>query len=174
MLKERSKEAKAMGLMASEATIESLYDLWAVERGLLSADQVRGATIPDALVDTDTTLLLLPTGLIRQLDLAQRSGKRAINNAGVSQATMHDPVRLTIVGRSCTMDVLEVPDGTPVRIGQSALVQLDLVIDLRNRTLMGNPAHGGEQTLELLLHGIDDHNLHPEHDWGPTVGAELW
>jgi hypothetical protein len=97
-----------------------------------------------------------------------------LNRAKVSQAALYDPVRLTIMGRSCTTDVLEIPDGTPVLIGQSALVQLDLVVDLQNRTLIGNPAHGGEQMLELLLEGIGDHNRYPEQDWGPAVGAEIW
>ena len=62
---------------------------------------------------------------------------------------MYDPVRLTIQGRTCTMDVIEVPDDVPVLIGQLPLEQLDFVIDPRNRTLTGNPAHGGEHMFEL-------------------------
>jgi hypothetical protein len=62
----------------------------------------------------------------------------------VTEATLYEAVRLTIKGRSCTMDVLEVPDSMPVLIGQLALVHLDFVVDLRNRSLVGNPAHGGE------------------------------
>ena len=56
---------------------------------------------------------------------------------------------LTIQDRVCTMDVVEVPDDTPVLIGQLPLEQLDFVVDLRSRSLIGNPAHGGEQMLEL-------------------------
>jgi hypothetical protein len=47
------------------------------------------------------------------------------------------------------MDVMEVPDSVPVLIGQLPLEQLDLVVDSRSRTLIGNPAHGGEHVLEL-------------------------
>jgi hypothetical protein len=47
------------------------------------------------------------------------------------------------------MDVLEVPDGLPVLIGQIPLEHLDFVVDLRNRKLIGNPAHGGEHMYEL-------------------------
>ncbi|QDV38495.1 hypothetical protein [Tautonia plasticadhaerens] len=47
------------------------------------------------------------------------------------------------------MDVLEVPDGTPALIGQLPLEHLDFVVDLRSRTLIGNPAHGGEHIYEL-------------------------
>jgi hypothetical protein len=34
-------------------------------------------------------------------------------------------------------------------IGQLALEHLDLVVDTRGRTLIGNPAHGGEHIYEL-------------------------
>jgi hypothetical protein len=37
----------------------------------------------------------------------------------------------------------------PVRIGQIPLEHLDRVVDLRGRTLIGNPAHGGEHIYEL-------------------------
>ena len=62
---------------------------------------------------------------------------------------MYEAVRLTIQGRSCTMDVMEVPDTVPVLIGQIPLEHLDLVVDPRNRVLTGNPAHGGEHVYEL-------------------------
>ena len=52
-------------------------------------------------------------------------------------------------GRSCTMDVMELPDDVPVLVGQLPLEHLDLVMDLRSRSLIGNPAHGGEHVYEL-------------------------
>jgi hypothetical protein len=67
----------------------------------------------------------------------------------VGQADLYEAVRLTIQGRFCTMDVLEVPDEVPVLIGQIPLEHLELVIDPRSRTLTGNPAHGGEHMYEL-------------------------
>ena len=62
---------------------------------------------------------------------------------------MYEAVRLTIQGRECAMDVMEVPDAVPVLIGQLPLEHLDLVVDLRNRRLIGNPAHGGEHMYEM-------------------------
>ncbi|HZW31853.1 MAG TPA: hypothetical protein VFF52_14165 [Isosphaeraceae bacterium] len=62
-----------MGRVLTEATIESLEDLWAAKRGLIPAGQVRRVTIADALVDTGATLRSLPTGLIHRLGLAERS-----------------------------------------------------------------------------------------------------
>jgi predicted aspartyl protease len=142
-------ESKTMGRVLTEATIESLQDLWDAERGLSSADQVRRVTVPDALVDTGATLLSLPTHLIRQLGLKERYKKQVRSSIGVSEAAVYDPVRLTIQGRTCTMDVMEVPDDIPVLIGQLPLEHLDFVVDLRSRSLIGNPAHGGEHVYEL-------------------------
>jgi predicted aspartyl protease len=137
------------GRVLTEATIENLKDIWDTKWGRRSADQARRVTVPDALVDTTVTLLSLPTALIQKLGLAQTALKHITSGAGLTHANMYEPVRLTIQGRTCTMDVLEVPDGVPVLIGQIPLEHLDLVVDLRNRTLIGNPAHGGEHVYEM-------------------------
>ena len=138
-----------MGRVLTDVTIENTEDLWSVKRGLLPADQVRRIDVSDALVDTGATLLSLPTRLIRQLGLGRVSSKRVTSSIGVSEAGVYDAVRLTIMGRSCTMDVMEVPDTVPVLIGQIPLEHLDFVVDLRHRKLIGNPAHGGEHVYEL-------------------------
>jgi len=142
-------ETETMGRIITEATIENLKDLWAVERGLLPADQARRITVTDALVDTGATLLSMPTPLIRQLGLAERYKKRVTSSAGSTEAGVYEAVRLTIQGRDCTMDVMEVPADVPVLIGQLPLEHLDFVIDPRSRKLIGNPAHGGEHVYEL-------------------------
>lgn len=142
-------ESEVMGRGLTEATIENLEDLWAAKRGLISPEQVRNITVLDALVDTGATLLSVPTRLIRQLGLTQTGSKRVTCSNGVTEAAMYDAVRLTIQGRTCTMDVMEVPDSAPVLIGQLPLEHLDFVIDPRNRVLSGNPAHGGEHIYEL-------------------------
>jgi predicted aspartyl protease len=143
-----------MGRVQTEATIENLEDLWAARRGLISSDQPRKVVIADALVDTSATLLSMPTHLIRQLGLQKTGEKRVTSSAGAAEAAMYEAVRLTIQGRTCTMDVMEVPDSVPVLIGQIPLEHLDFVVDLRSRTLIGNPAHGGEHVYELYLHNI--------------------
>ncbi len=119
-----------MGRVVTEATMDSLEDLWAFKRGLITADQVRSVSVSDALIDTGATLLSLPTRLILQLGLS----RTALSEAGVYEA-----VRLTIQGRSCTMDVMEVPDNVPVLIGQLPLEHLDFVVDPRNRSLATPP-----------------------------------
>jgi len=144
-----SLESDTMGRVLTEATVENLKDLWRVEQSLLAADEVRRLVVPDALVDTGATLLSLPTRMIRQLGLAKTGTKRITSSVGQGQADMYEAVRLTIQGRSCTMDVMEVPDTVPALIGQLPLEHLDLVVDMRNRALIGNPAHGGEHIYEL-------------------------
>jgi predicted aspartyl protease len=142
-------ETATMGRVKTEATIENLKDLWATEQNTLPPDQARRIIVTDALVDTGATLLSIPTRLIQQLGLKKAGTKRVVSSIGVADAAMYDAVRLTIQGRTCTMDVMEVPDTVPVLIGQIPLEHLDLVVDLRNRVLTGNPAHGGEHVYEL-------------------------
>lgn len=142
-------ESTVMGRVLTEATIENLKDLWDAQRGLIPAEQARRLDISDALVDTGATLLTMPTRLIQQLGLNRTATKRITNYAGKTEAGLYEAVRLTIQGRSCTMDVLEAPDDVPVLIGQLPLEHLDLVVDLRNRCLIGNPAHGGEHMYEV-------------------------
>ena len=142
-------ETATMGRMLTEATIENLKDLWAAEQKILPPDQARRITVTDALVDTGATLLSIPTRLIQQLGLKKTASKRVVSSTGLAEAAIYDAVRLTIQGRSCTMDVMEVPDSVPVLIGQIPLEHLDLVVDLRSRALTGNPAHGGEHVYEL-------------------------
>jgi clan AA aspartic protease len=143
-------EPKLMGRVLTDATIENIKDVWDAERNLILPDQVRRASVTDALVDTGATLLSIPSKMIALLGLKKVGTKRVTASSGQTEAGIYEAVRLTIQGRSCTMDVLEVPDGVPVLIGQIPLEHLDFVIDLRNRKLIGNPAHGGEHVYEMF------------------------
>jgi predicted aspartyl protease len=139
-----------MGRVVTEVTIENLGDLLTAERGLLPPEQVRRVTLTDAMVDTGATLLSMPTRLIRQLGLTKQYTKRVTDGrGGVGEVDAYGPVRLTIQGRTCPTDVLEVPENVPVLVGQLPLEYLDLVIDMRAHKLIGNPAHGGEHMFEM-------------------------
>jgi predicted aspartyl protease len=142
-------ETETMGRGLTEATIENMNDLAAVEMGHLPADKVRRIAVTDALLDTGATMLSLPTRIIRQLGLKKHSTRRVTTSQGVVQGDVYSTVRLTIKGRDCPMDVIEVPDDVPVLIGQIPLEYLDFVVDLQSRSLIGNPAHGGEQMYEM-------------------------
>ena len=88
--------------------------------------------------------------MIQQLGLTKRSEKRVITSAGESQTTVYEAVRLTIQGRDCTVDVMEVSDSVPPLIGQVPLELLDFVVDPGSQRLIGNPAHGGEHIVEMF------------------------
>ena len=143
-------ETLKMGRVITEAKFENFGDVWNVKTGLLTADQIRTVVVTDALVDTGATLLSLPTRLIQQLGLIETSTKKVNSSRGVVEAKLYGAVRLTIQGRDCIMDVLEVPDTTPVLIGQLPLGHLDFVVDPREQKLIGNPRHNGEHIYDLF------------------------
>ena len=144
-----SREMDEIGRVTTAATIENLQDVLDAKRGLCAPEQVRRVEIEDALVDTGASILALPTRLIHQLGLEKEATKRATSTTGVGEVNVYGTVRLTIQGRECPTDVMEVPDGVPVLIGQIPLEYLDFVIEPRSQRLIGNPAHGGEHVLEL-------------------------
>lgn len=138
-----------MGRVTTEATIENLKDLWLAQLGHRPRDEVRSVVVADALVDTGTMTLSLPTRIIRELGLLQTGTRKTMTAGGGRRAKAYEAVRLTIKGRDCTIDVLEVPNKVPVLIGQVPLELLDFVVDPKSRRLIGNPAHGGQQMVEM-------------------------
>ena len=73
-----------------------------------------------------------------------------ITSSGESETAVYEVVRLTIHGRDCTVDVMEVPDSVPPLVGQVPLELLDFVVDPDGQRLIGNPAHGGEHIVEMF------------------------
>lgn len=141
-------ETETMGRVLTEATIENFGDLWSVRQNRLSPEQVRRLVVKDALVDTGARMLAMPARLLRELGLNQVDTRRVTTSAGVREAGVYEAVRLTIQGRACVLDVMEVPDEVPVLIGQIPLERLDFVVDPGSCSLIGNPAHGGEYMIE--------------------------
>src|ERR1019366_7356934 len=111
-------ETQTVGRILVTAKVESLPDLYMVEKGLLPADQVRSLEIREALVDTGATMVSMPKRLIDQLGLYPVRTRRARSSAGPVTLQIYGAVRLTIQGRDCLSDVAEVPDDCPVLIGQ--------------------------------------------------------
>jgi predicted aspartyl protease len=137
-------ELETMGRVTVEAKIENLLDVMKANLGEIDADRVREVSVPDALVDTGATALSLPTSIIRELGLTQTGTKNVRTTAGLRTAAIYSSARLTVQGRDCEVAVAEVPDGTPVLIGQIPLEYLDFVVDPRGQRLIGNPDHNGE------------------------------
>jgi predicted aspartyl protease len=139
-----------MGRVLTEATIDNVHDLVDAKLGKLASDQVRKVTVTDALIDTGATTLALPKRMIDQLGLTKQYEKLAMTVTGIQTINVYESARVEIRGRLATVDPIEVPEGDPVLIGQIPLEMMDRVNDMNAKKLIDNPAHDGEQILEVL------------------------
>ena len=131
-----------MGQATTEVTTTNLCDLLEVRVGDRLPEDVRKVVVRDATVDTKVTSLALPPNVIEKLGLQKRA-------EGWGDQ-LYDPVRIEIMGRDATIEPIESPDASSVIIGHVPLTFMDWVVDLQGRKLIGNPAHNGQQVLELL------------------------
>jgi predicted aspartyl protease len=143
-------ENQNMGRVVAEITVENMNDLYDAKRGMIPADKIRKLTISNAVVDTGAAFLSLPTRMIHELGLSKAYTKRVTTSRGPAEADVYSAVWLTIQGRSCTLDVMEVPDSVPALVGVLPLEHLDFVVDPIGQRIIGNPEHGGEQVYDLL------------------------
>ena len=109
-------ETAAVGKVVVSAKIENVVDLYAASKGQIPDDQVRRIEVSDAMVDTGATYLGMPKQLIEQLGIPQFASGRARTTAGYRTFGVYGPVRLTIQGRSCSVDVWEIADDCPVLV----------------------------------------------------------
>ena len=139
-----------MGRVTVAAVIENLDDLTSERLGQLPSASVRKVEVADALVDSGATGLLMPKHLIARLGLVPLRIRKAKTAGGVVSMPVYRAARLTVQGRDCILDVTEIGDDLPVLIGQIPLESMDWVIDRQGQKLIGNPAHGGEQMIEVF------------------------
>lgn len=133
----------------AEIKLANLRDLFLVQTGAMDPEDVRRLTIEDALVDTGATRLCLPTSLIEHLGLTPVSMRTARTAAGIVERTVYSEVEYTLLERSSTIRVTNLPEGSPVLIGHMVLEELDLCVDMK-RGLIYNPAHGDDWIEEQL------------------------
>ena len=133
----------------TEIKLANLRDLFLVQAGTMNPEDVRRLTVEDALVDTGATRLCLPTSLIEQLGLTP-VGKRTARTAnGIAERTVYSEVEYTLLERSSTIRVTDLPEGSPVLVGHIIMETLDLCVDMK-RGLIYNPAHGDDWIEEQL------------------------
>src|SRR5262245_14150360 len=91
-------------------TITNLYDIYCARGGSLAEEDVRSIGIAGAAVDLRVLSLELPAGVVETLGLtAAREGSNRLT-----------PVRLTIKGRTCTVEPFR-STGERVVVGHIAL-----------------------------------------------------
>ena len=113
------------------------------EAGIIKPDEVRRVTVDDAIVDTGATRLSLPKTLIEQLGLTVIGSRKARTTNGIVDRNIYSEVRFTVLERSGTIEVTDVPDNVPVLVGHMILEMLDLCLDIK-KGLIYNPDHDDE------------------------------
>ena len=80
------------------------------------------------------------------LDFHRERESKAV--AGTMQLMVYGNALISVDGRSCHDEVMALPEGRQVRLGQIPLEKMDWWIDLNKRRLVGNPEHGGQWMAE--------------------------
>jgi len=138
-----------MGRVVVNVKIENAEDRDRLERGELTADQVRRMTVP-ALVDTGATFFCLPEPLVGQLGLKFHRMKESRTVSGPMTMKIYREALIEVQGRECSVEVMELPADRQVLLGQIPLETLDWWVDTRTRRLVGNPEHGGAWMAEVF------------------------
>ena len=139
-----------MGRVTVSIKVENLADAMLAEQNRLASEEIRSAAI-EALVDTGATLLCLPYKAIAELGLSLLGQREAKTANGVVTRGVYQGARLSILGRTCTVDVMELPEGTPALVGYIPLENLDLQPDPKQQCVIPNPEHGGKMVMDLYL-----------------------
>jgi len=137
-----------MGRIETKIRVENLEDVLKADRNEIDPNRVRAVEL-NALIDTGARLLCLSPEMIGKLGLALLGTRKALTAAGPVDRRVFQGARLTILGRTCTVDVMELSNGIPALVGYIALETLDLVPDPQKRTVIPNPEHGDKMVVEL-------------------------
>ena len=129
--------------------LENLKDLHLAEAGVIDPENIRKLTIEDALVDTGATGLCLPKSLVEHLGLTPIRNIRVQTANGPAERIFYSEVKYTVLDRSHSIQVTDLPEDAPVLVGHMVLEALDLCVDMR-KGLIHNPANGGAWTIKIL------------------------
>lgn len=138
-----------MGHIFQEAKIQNNEDLGMAKAGYIHANQVRALGV-NFLVDTGATMICLPMDMIEQLGLDEIETLKIETADGPKDKRLFGSIRLRIMDRSGTFDVIELPDGTTPLLGAVPLQTLDLYPNPSKEILESNPKYGGKRVLYVL------------------------
>jgi len=138
-----------MGRPFVDVDVENYTDIALREASGNGRKKVRKLQIR-AVVDTGSALLCLHRAEIRKLGLSfARSAQVRTANGDVDRP-IYAVARITILGRQCAAEVMEIPDSVPPLLGHILLEGLDLVLHPKSGKVIPNPESGGKYTLDLL------------------------
>ena len=137
--------------MEHTASVEltNLADIILAKAGVIDPGKVRRLTVENALVDTGATGLCLPTPIIEKLGLTPVGTSTAETANGIVERTIYSEVEYTILERTYSIRVTDLPEYAPVLLGHMILEALDLCLDIK-KGLIHNPAHNGAWTVRIL------------------------
>ena len=138
-----------MGRTFVDVEVENYDDIALRETGRNGRTRVRKLKA-HALVDTGSALLCLPAAAIRKLGLRLNRSTTVRTGNGNVERGIYQAVQITILGRQCLAEVMEIPDDVPPLMGYIPLESLDLVVNPKSNQVTPNPENGGKYTLDLL------------------------
>ena len=127
----------------TEIKLANLADLIRVQDGTIKSDEVRRVTVENALVDTGASRLCLPKPIIEQLGLNPVGRVNSLTANGSVTRTVYAEVEFTILERTESIRVTDLPANAPVLVGHIILEKLDLHLHIK-KGLIYNPDHGDE------------------------------
>ncbi len=138
-----------MGRVVVSITVENVEDRERANRGELPPDQVRRVTT-NALVDSGATYLCMPESMIATLGLKLHRTRDSRTITGPITLNVYHGAAIEVQERVVTDEVLGLPEGRQVLLGQIPLEKLDFWIDVVNHRLVGNPEHDGQWMAEVF------------------------
>lgn len=138
-----------MGRVIVDVVVQNVDDLRRFERGEIPTDQIRSITVK-ALVDSGTTFFCLPESIVEQLHLPFNRERETRSVTGPLTMKIYGGARIDVLGRACDVEVMALPAGTQVLLGQIPLETLDYWVDVVNHRLVGNPEHDGQWMAEVF------------------------
>jgi predicted aspartyl protease len=138
-----------MGRTVVPIQAQNYSDYHRMKAGEIPPEQIRTVAL-QALVDTGATMLCLPNSQITKLGLSPIEKRKVMTANGEVEREVYGGVFLTVMGRSCTLDVTELPETAPPLMGYLPLEALDFVVDPTRQRLIPNPAHDGKFMHDLF------------------------
>ncbi len=139
-----------MGKVYANVTVENAFDRERTCSGLTPDAPIRHVHYTAMLTDSGATTLCLPGEAIAELGLPLLEEVRVGTATGVVPARLFEGARITVDGRTRTVECLELPGGREPLLGVFPMEILGIDLDLKNERIVLRPEWGDETYLTIL------------------------
>ena len=131
-----------MGMVMTEITLKNATDVGGVQRGYVSEEEIRTATV-QAIVDTGAITLVINEEVCQKLGLREK-GERAVKLADGKEKIVKiaEPVEVHWKNRDMVCQPLVASESGKILLGAVPLEEMDLMVDPVQQQLIGR--HGDE------------------------------